>query len=278
MLFNGSNTITLASPASFTNGNYTLILPSAQSASNSFQWLSNSGTGTLSWTSSAGGLTGNAVIFSPILPQQSALSGMYLFNLQSLKTGTVSTALNSVTPGAIISSATSGVSANATGLTINVSNSSSAATGLTMKGFYFHTTTNDNSSSTSVQVGLSVYVLGSGINYAALFNGGNAGFGTSTPAELLEVNGNIRISGINGIKITEGSNGTMGTATLVAGTVIVNTSSVTANSRIFLMEQNNTGAANGTAFINARVAGTSFTIRSTNGADASDVAWWIIEP
>src|SRR5438067_758257 len=81
----------------------------------------------------------------------------------------------------------------------------------------------------------------------------------------------------HGLKITEGANGTMGVATLAAGTVVINTTAVTANSRIFLMDQNG-GANAGTPYISARVAATSFTITSTNGADVSDVAWWIVEP
>jgi len=126
--------------------------------------------------------------------------------------------------------------------------------------------------------GLSVNVSGGGTNYAALFTAGNVGIGTSTPTESLEVNGNIRISGINGLKITEGTNATMGKATLAAGTVVVNTTKVTANSRIFLMDQTPNAGTPGTPYVSGRTAGTSFTITSTNALDASDVAWIIIEP
>lgn len=70
---------------------------------------------------------------------------------------------------------------------------------------------------------------------------------------------------------------TMGRATLVGGTVTVNTSSVTANSEIFLTAQTS-GAAPGALRVSARTAGTSFTITSSSGTDTSTVAWMIVEP
>lgn len=79
------------------------------------------------------------------------------------------------------------------------------------------------------------------------------------------------------LRIMEGTNARMGTATLVVGTVVVNTTSVTANSRIFLTAQN-TGGTPGALRVSARVAGTSFTITSTSATDTSAVAWVIIEP
>lgn len=81
----------------------------------------------------------------------------------------------------------------------------------------------------------------------------------------------------NGIYVAEGTNATMGVATLVGGTVTVNTTKVTVNSRIFLTHQNNSGGL-GTPTVSARTAATSFTITSTNILDTSDIAWIIIEP
>jgi hypothetical protein len=81
----------------------------------------------------------------------------------------------------------------------------------------------------------------------------------------------------NRLEVVEGSNAKMGTATLVAGTVTVNTTAVTASSRIFLTAQN-TGGTAGALRVSARVNGTSFTITSTSGTDTSSVAWLIIEP
>lgn len=80
-----------------------------------------------------------------------------------------------------------------------------------------------------------------------------------------------------GLAIAEGADATSGVATLVAGTVTVNTNKVAANSRIQLTAQT-TGAAPGALRVSARVAGTSFTITSTNAGDTSDVAWVILSP
>ena len=82
-----------------------------------------------------------------------------------------------------------------------------------------------------------------------------------------------------GIYVKEGSNATMGVATLVGGTVTVSTTKVTANSRIQLTPQ-----TLGTILrpvgvgVTARTAGTSFTITSMDITDTSDVAWVIYEP
>jgi hypothetical protein len=80
-----------------------------------------------------------------------------------------------------------------------------------------------------------------------------------------------------GLQIKEGTNAKMGTATLSGGTVVVNTTAVTASSRIFLTAQT-TGAAPGALRVSARTAGTSFTITSTSGTDTSVVAWMLVEP
>lgn len=94
----------------------------------------------------------------------------------------------------------------------------------------------------------------------------------------LLVSDNIKLQAAgNGFYVKEGTNATMGIATLVAGTVVVNTTKVTANSRIFLTHQNNSGTL-GEVTVSARTAGTSFTITSLNVLDTSDIAWIIIEP
>ena len=82
-----------------------------------------------------------------------------------------------------------------------------------------------------------------------------------------------------GVYIKEGSNATMGTATLVAGTVVVSTTKVTANSRIFLTTQSlGTVAVPKAIAVTAVVASTSFTITSADVTDTSIVAWLIVEP
>lgn len=83
----------------------------------------------------------------------------------------------------------------------------------------------------------------------------------------------------SGLSIKEGTNAKMGIATLVAGTVTVNTNRVTASSRIFLTVQSLGTVAIPTAIaVTATVAGTSFTITSASVTDTSVVAWVLIEP
>lgn len=79
------------------------------------------------------------------------------------------------------------------------------------------------------------------------------------------------------LQVSDGANLVMGTAVLVAGAVVVNHSRVQANSRIFLTSQAD-GGTPGFLRITARVAGTSFTITSSNAADTSTVAWLLLNP
>lgn len=114
----------------------------------------------------------------------------------------------------------------------------------------------------------------------------NSGFGTGTPTAMLHVVGTTKLEGSltlpvagNGILIKEGTNATMGSVTLVGGTAVVNTTKVTANSRIFLTAQNlGTITIPAAHAISARTAGTSFTILSSDLTDTSLIAWQIIEP
>lgn len=81
----------------------------------------------------------------------------------------------------------------------------------------------------------------------------------------------------SGVKVLEGSNAKQGVATLVAGSVVVSNTSITANSRIILTS-NADGGTPGFLRVSARVVGTSFTITSSSGADTSTVAYLISEP
>lgn len=81
----------------------------------------------------------------------------------------------------------------------------------------------------------------------------------------------------SGLRITEGANAKQGTAILVAGESVVANTSVTANSRIFLTSQAD-GGTPGFLRVSARVAGTSFTITSSNALDTSTIAYEIFEP
>jgi hypothetical protein len=102
--------------------------------------------------------------------------------------------------------------------------------------------------------------------------------GRSAANTLSLTTANLRIATAGrGLQVAEGANAKMGTAVLVAGTVTVATTAVTANSRIYLTSQVD-GGTPGFQRVSARVAATSFTITSSNAADTSTVAWMIVEP
>jgi hypothetical protein len=106
---------------------------------------------------------------------------------------------------------------------------------------------------------------------------GTTGRGQFSAAGL-GVAGDVTLSAAgNTLKVKEGANASMGIATLVAGVVVVSTTKVTANSRIYLTCQTSAGTR-GSPGVTARTAGTSFTITSTSLTDTSTVAWLIVEP
>lgn len=99
---------------------------------------------------------------------------------------------------------------------------------------------------------------------------------------VLTVNNDAKIAAVgSGLYVKEGTNATMGVATLVGGTATVATTKVTASSRIFLSVNGQGVAANlGTVYedLASRVAGTSFVIKSANVLATPTVAWLIVEP
>ena len=95
---------------------------------------------------------------------------------------------------------------------------------------------------------------------------------TDNTVDALQVSGDISMTTAgNKIKIATGTNSSLNTATLSGGTVTVSTTAVTASSKIFLQSKGDHHVK-----VSAIVAGTSFTITSSNGSDASDVDYWII--
>ena len=90
--------------------------------------------------------------------------------------------------------------------------------------------------------------------------------------------GNLDIQNAgSGLKVKEGSNAKQGQAVLVAGTVTVANTSVTASSRIFLTHAV-VGGTIGIPSIGTVTAGTSFVINSSNAADTSTINYEIFEP
>lgn len=145
------------------------------------------------------------------------------------------------------------------------------------------------------------YNTGSGLHTTVPTNGlivqNYTGIGTNTPKEMLEVNGtaiirrnltvtgNVTVGGDiristngSGLFIKEGNNAKMGNGTMTSGKLVVSTTAVTANSRIFVTDQGGSVANVGSLYISARTPGVQFNISSTNILDASDVAWMIVEP
>jgi hypothetical protein len=127
-------------------------------------------------------------------------------------------------------------------------------------------------------------------NYCGIFAGRN-GHVASTAVGSVTIGGyglsvtdsaTVKVPNLiidNKPRITEGSNKSMGVSTLSAGTVTVNNTLVTANSRIFLSIQSlGTVSVPQSIGVTARSAGTSFTITSEDNTDTSVVAWIIFEP
>jgi hypothetical protein len=86
-----------------------------------------------------------------------------------------------------------------------------------------------------------------------------------------------RLEKVESIAYINGSNA--GTTTLIAGTKVVNTLMVTANSIILLTPQSlGTIARPVGVGVTARVAGVSFTIMSMDITDTSVIGWIIVEP
>jgi hypothetical protein len=115
----------------------------------------------------------------------------------------------------------------------------------------------------------------------------NTGAITATSGAITATNGNVIMSAAGtGVQVKEGSNARMGTATLVAGTVTVSNTSVTANTRIFLSRYSpGASTALGVISVGTVTASTSFVINSLKTADAtvetndvSVVHWLLVEP
>jgi hypothetical protein len=81
-----------------------------------------------------------------------------------------------------------------------------------------------------------------------------------------------------GLRIKEGTNARMGTATLAAGTVTVANTSITANTRIILGVKTPGTAANcGALFVTTVTLATSFIVKSTNASDTSVISYVLFE-
>lgn len=212
-----------------------------------------------SGTTSTSGATGNLTIRSGA-PASSSASGTLA--LSSGNTTSAASGAISVTTG---NATTSGNSGNIT-LTTGTSSSTRGSISTTSNGV----TVNNAVSGT---IGLLVKEAASQ-SVAGL----EVQDSSSNPLVRVKAGGelSIEVAG-KGLSIKEGSNARMGVVTLVAGTATVNTTAVTANSRIFLSNQDG-GGTPGFIWISARTAATSFTITSASVVDTGSIAWMIVEP
>jgi flagellar basal body rod protein FlgF len=106
---------------------------------------------------------------------------------------------------------------------------------------------------------------------------GNLQFSTGT-LSITAGSLDVSLAG-QGLRVAEGANAKQGVATLVAGTVTVANTSVTANSRIMLTCQSlGTVVVPSALCVSALVAGTSFTILASQNTDTSVIAYEIFEP
>ena len=106
---------------------------------------------------------------------------------------------------------------------------------------------------------------------------GRSLFGTTTDngSDAVQVVGDLNLTTAgNKIKIATGSNASVNSGTFSGGTATVSNTAVTASSKIWI--QYTSCSSCGTTYISAKVAGTSFTVTSSNGSDASTFDYWII--
>jgi hypothetical protein len=130
-------------------------------------------------------------------------------------------------------------------------------------------------------LGAAVTLTGSGTNVYTFPAATDtlAGLGTAQTFTATQTVADLKLGTAgNGLYVKEGTNATMGTATLASGTATVSTTKVTANSRIFLTIQGGTLTNVGFLYVSARTAGTSFVVTSSNASDAATIAWLIVEP
>jgi len=124
---------------------------------------------------------------------------------------------------------------------------------------------------------LSVHADGS-LNWGSGGGAADVSLSRQSAGILQILTGDLDIATIgNGLRIKEGTNARMGTAVLVAGTVTVANTSITAATRLFLTCQV-LGGTQGILRVAGRTVGTQFIITSSNAADTSTVAWLLVEP
>ena len=296
---------------SATTTSYTITLPPAVAAT-AGSVLTSSTTGITAWTSVASLGTG---AFVDLTTAQTAAGAKTWSNLGTFNAGITvaggavllndNAGTNQVaigtgtTTGTVniggIGAQTINVGAAAAAKTVNIGSSNTTSTTTILSGSGGIQINSSNNQPTNVASGTStgtVTIGGNGTQTVSIANNAagvktvnignsvagsnvniNAGTGTA-----VNITGDLNLTTAgNKIKITTGANASIGTATLVGGTVTVNTTAVATGSIIMI----NINTPSGTpGLISAPAAsivnGTSFVINSSSVADTSTINWWII--
>ncbi len=205
-------------------------------------------------------------------------SGMLKLNGNTL-TGTTQWSVDCAT-----FTATSAATSLAGGILIGATTANSSFTCSQFANLYLQNITKGAASAITRRYGLYIEApTGAGTGSASIADNNTAAasyFIHSTTTNESLISGDLRINTAGkGLLVKEGSNAKMGASTLVAGTVTVSTTAVTASSRIYLSIQSLGTVATAKAIaVTARTAATSFTITSEDATDTSVIAWVIVEP
>lgn len=159
----------------------------------------------------------------------------------------------------------------------NTSDSTAQGTGAVVieGGLYVNKSVIIGSTNVSTDTSSGALVISGGLGLSGSINANNATF-----IEYISCGTNISINNNGyGIRVKEGLNAKQGLVTLPTSTghYVVNNTSVTSLSRIFLTT-NNTAGTVGYVVVSSRIPGTSFTIQSSSINDGSDIAYEIFEP
>lgn len=241
-------------------------------------------TGALSLDNAPLGTTGNAVTWTQ-RAYFSPLGGLRLDTSQvEPGAGALVTAGNITSPGTIFGSTLNGTTADFFNLT--VTNGSVLAGGFNAQ---FGIITNDLALGTLHQGAVPILTagqhltnivdVGSGSGVALSLSGTNVSVigGLSADSSTATNGYNVPTIG-KGLTVKAGANGKLSSTaeTLSAGTVVVNNTSITANSKVFL-QPTTVSPVSGVLAVTAKSVGTSFTVTSSNVGDTNQFSWFIVE-
>lgn len=199
-------------------------------------------------------------------PTASGIMSMFKVGTGYLSTGRWTPSSGSATLNMLIGAVYVGATGTYTGNVVWATDDSVNLVGLGSGGTYFGYRATKNS-------GWGFYQTGSSAKNAFV---GRSLFGTTTDngADAVQVVGDVNLTTAgNKLKIKSGTNGSVGSGTMSGGTCTINTTAVTAGCHITITP---TASVLGTYYVTV-VAGTSFTVTSSNGSDNFTFTYHIIE-